>query len=84
MQLNFVAKPEKYEYILTWKEYQMEYIWGCFQAMVFMKRRDWAESLYYNYKNIFFYIMSTVRQQFPFAAGVPTGISLLPPDADAV
>ncbi len=44
--------PEKYEYILTWKEYQMEYIWGCFQAMVFMKRRDWAESLYYNYKKM--------------------------------
>ena len=41
---------KKYEYILTWEEYQMEYIWGCFQAMVFMKRRDWAESLYYNYK----------------------------------
>ncbi|MDE7327203.1 MAG: hypothetical protein K2N63_13170 [Lachnospiraceae bacterium] len=44
--------PDKFEYVLTWKEYQMEYIWGCFQAMIFMKRRDWAESLFSKYSKM--------------------------------
>lgn len=44
--------PDKFEYFLNWREYQMEYVWGCFQAMIFMRRRDWAEDLFLKYKKM--------------------------------